>query len=363
MPVAQKYNRLYFDANRDLDLTNDPVVEPMADASRVGSSPPGVVFDVLRVPVQEADDLGTSPLEVLPQLRLQSSMRASMAFSVTAARRGTVELGGDKYTALLTQPAIITGRFDGPFTSLILIPGEDSTSSFPGRVSQRYLSSMIWDEGSFFEFSASPDGDRLTISPYDGETGVLEIDSGGQQNLEKLGISGTLRTGITVLQFGKPSYLVKADRLRQHMIPVGDYIPVSLTADIGTKIVSLSQNYYSMEEPYAQLPQPPSGSVTIRKDKPYVLRCSGKRVVLSTAPAKDQVFRPGDTVRLGARMIDSRMNLLIRGLNDATQKTSERTFRISGQSITVPTYASFAPTVTITDPAGEQVAEGTMPFG
>ena len=94
-----------------------------------------------------------------------------------------------------------------------------------------------------------------------------------------------------------------------------------------------------------------------------MLGFSGKPVVLFTAPAKDQVFQPGDTVKLGARMIDSKMNLLIRGLSDTTQKTSERTYMISGQSMTVPTYASLAPTVTITDPGGKQVAEGTMPFG
>ncbi len=359
--VTGKYDRLYFDANRDLDLTNDPVVEPMADQSKLGTTSSGVVFEAVSVPVKEADGLGPSPLEVLPRLRQQSSARSFMAFSITTARRGTIELGGEKYTAILTQPASITGRFDGPWTSLILIAGDDS--SFPGRVNQQYLSSLMWDAGSFFEFSATPNGDRLTIGPYRGETGVLKVDSGGRQGLEKLGISGTLVAGRTSLRFGDMSYFAIADKLPQHNIPVGDYIPSSLTVDVGVLRVSLSQNYYSLEEPYARLTEPPAGSMTIRADKPFVLGFSGTPVVLFTSPAKDLVFQPGSTIKFGARLIDPKMNMLIRGLSDTTQKTAERTYRISGQSVMVPTYASLAPLVTITDPEGKQVAEGTMPFG
>ena len=361
-PGTQNYDRLYFDANRDLDLTNDPVIKPMADPSNLVPSSSGVVFDILSVPVKEADGLGVSPLEVLPRLRLQGSSRAYMSFATTTARKGTIELGGQKYTALLTQPAVITGRYDTPYTSLILVPQDNSPSAFRGLMSQQYLSTMFWDAGDFFKISASPNGDRLTIRPYGGDTGVLKVDAGSRKDAEKLGGSGILRTGETTLRFGEMSYLSTAEKLPKHNIPVGDYLPLSLSVDVGTLTASLSQNYYSTEAPYARVSDPPA-SMTIQKDKPFVLGFGGKPVVIFTAPTQGQVFKPGDTVKLRARMIDPKLNLLIRGLSDTTQKVSERTYRISGQTVTVPRYASLAPTVTITNSSGEQVAEGTMPFG
>jgi len=361
-PGTRNYDRLYFDANRDLDLTNDPVTKPMADPSNLGSSSSGVVFDILSVPVKEADGLGASPLEVLPRLRLQGSARAYVSFATATARKGTIELGGQKYTAMLTQPAVITGRYDTPYTSLILVPQNNSPSVFRGLMSQQYLSTMFWDAGNFFKISASPDGDRLTISPYGGDTGVLKVDAGDRKDAERLGVSGILRSGETTLRFGEMSYLSTAEKLPKHNIPVGDYLPLSLSVDVVTLTVGLSQNYYSTEAPYARVAEPAAG-VTIQKDKPFVLGFGGKPVVIFTAPTQGQVFKPGDTVKLRAMMIDPKLNLLIRGLSDTTQKLSERTYRISGQTVTVPMYAPLAPTVTVTNSLGEQVAEGTMPFG
>lgn len=361
-PGTRNHDRLYFDANRDLDLTNDPVIRPMADRSNLAPSSSEVVFDILKVPVKEADGLGAGPLEVLPRLRLQGSARAYMSFSTATARKGTIELGGEKYTAMLTQPAVITGRYDTPYTSLILVPQNNSPSVFRGLMSQQYLSSMYWDAGDFFKISASPDGDRLTISPYGGDTGVLKVDAGDRKDAEKLGVSGILRSGETTLRFGEMSYLSTAEKLPKHNIPVGDYLPLSLSVDVGTLTASFSQNYYATEAPYARVAEPAAG-VTIQKDKPFVLGFGGKPVVIFTAPGQGQVFKPGDTVSLRAMMIDPKLNLLIRGLSDTTQKLSEQTYRISGQTVTVPRYAPLVPTVTITNSSGEQVAEGTMPFG
>ena len=191
---------------------------------------------------------------------------------------------------------------------------------------------------------------------------IALIYAGDRKDAEKLGVSGILRSGETTLRFGEMSYLSTAEKLPKHNIPVGDYLPLSLSVDVGTLTASFSQNYYATEAPYARVAEPAAG-VTIQKDKPFVLGFGGKPVVIFTAPGQGQVFKPGDTVSLRAMMIDPKLNLLIRGLSDTTQKLSEQTYRISGQTVTVPRYAPLVPTVTITNSSGEQVAEGTMPFG
>lgn len=361
--AKRTYDRLYFDANGDLDLTNDPVLKPMAEPGKLRSSSEEVVFDVLNLKFDEDAGLAKTPLAILPRLRVRSSTRAYASFALATARKGTVELGGDTYTALLTQPRVVSGRFDSPQTSLLLFPKAEATSGFRGLMSQQYLSAPRWVQGEFFVISATPEGDRLTVAPYAGDTGLLKLSPGGRKDVKKLGISGVLRCGDTLLRIGDITYLSQADKLPRHKIPVGDYEPASLSVDLGTLTAAFSQNYYGMEEPYARLKDPPPPSLKIRKDKPVVLDFSDKPVVQFTSPPKGKTVKPGDLVKIRARMVDPKMNLLIRGLRDTTQVDSERTYQISGRTVTIPRYASIAPTVTIVDPAGKQVAEGTMPFG
>ena len=101
-----------------------------------------------------------------------------------------------------------------------------------------------------------------------------------------------------------------------------------------------------------------------RDIKPCVLEFSDKPLVLFNSPLKDQTFKPGDTVRVGAAIVDPALDLLLRGVKDTTQKLSERTYTDrEGNKVTVPTYASLDPQVVITDSSGKQVAEGKIPFG
>jgi len=287
-----------------------------------------------------------------------------MTFAAAVARKGTVKLGDEEYTALLTQSQMINGRFDSPHTTLTLIPTDPSRKLTPWMTRPTTLSSLHWAKGEYFRISATATGDKLTVAPYRGDCGVLKVSLGDRKGIEKLGISGTLRSGNDRLPVGDTTPYSTAEKFPEHKIPVGDYTPYSLTVDVGKLAARFTQNRYSLEEPHTRMSKPPTGTIKIRKDEPVVLNFSNKPAVLFTSPTKGQTVKPGSSVRLRAMIVDPELNLLVRGLNDTTQKIRERTYKLSGgQSVTVPYYASLAPTVTITDSSGKQVAEGTMPFG
>ncbi|MHC4176566.1 MAG: hypothetical protein ACYSWU_03615 [Planctomycetota bacterium] len=359
----RKYDLLYFDANGDLDLTNDPVVKPMEDPPAQLASYRGVVFDHLKVQVDRGPEQETPPLKVQPLLRLSGSTRAYMMFMAAVARKGKITLGDQEFTALLTQTGMITGRFDSPYTGLALIPTDPSRKLLSALMRPSTLSSLHWVKGEYYQISATPTGDKLTVAPFAGDCGLLKVSLANREGTGKLGLSGTLRAENKMLPVGDTTPYTTAEKLPEHKIPVGDYTPYSLAVDVGKLAASFSQNYYSMEEPHARLSKPPAGTLKIRKDKPLVLDFSGKPAVLFTAPTKGQTVKPGSTLRLRALIVDPELNLLVRGLDDTSQKLRERTYRTGGQTVTIPQYASLAPKVTITDSSGKQVAEGTMPFG
>ncbi len=102
----------------------------------------------------------------------------------------------------------------------------------------------------------------------------------------------------------------------------------------------------------------------IGKDKPFVLDFSNKPDVMFASPAKESVYKPGDEVEVKAVLIDPVLDIMIRGLTDTRQKVKEdRQGDPAGKKGTSEQDKSLDPVVTITDSAGKNVAEGTMPFG
>ncbi len=367
--VARKYDRLYFDADGDLDLTNDPVVKPMEDPpSRLASSG-CVVFDPLKVGFDHGPGLGTRPAQIVPRLRVSggsgaySPSGAYVYFMPTVAWQGEISIGGQRYNALLNQSTAITGRFDRPFTGLTLTPVDASTKRARW-YGDNYLGTLREVDAAFYEISATPTGDKLTVGPYRGRLGSLRIDPGGRDiDAEKLGATGILLSKERLLPLGDVAVPFAAEKSRKHRIPVGDYAPVSLSVNFGNLVVGLSQNRYCKEQPQVVATKSPVYSIRIRKGKPFVLDFSSKAAVLPISPAKDQTFKPGDTVRLSAAIVEPKLDLLLRSLEDTTQKVGERTLTINGERTIVPKYASLTPKVTVTDASGKQVAEGMMPFG
>jgi hypothetical protein len=288
-----------------------------------------------------------------------------MQFISTVARKGTIRLGEQEYTALLAQGHSITGRFDRPATALRLTPADaPKKPRSPYRVD--LLCVMREVDGQLYDISATPTGDKLIVTPYRGESGVLEVGAGAR-DVEKLGAIGMfISERPSLLTLGEFGALPSPDveKPRRHRLPVGDYAPMSLTVDVGRVQAQFYANHLGPDGSPDSQPKGPAYTIKIRKDRPFVLDFSEKPNVVFTSPAKDQTFKPGDSIQLDAVLIDRELNLMIAGLHDTTRKEREMSFTMEGgEQMTIPRYASLDPTVVIADASGEEVASGKMPFG
>jgi hypothetical protein len=100
--------------------------------------------------------------------------------------------------------------------------------------------------------------------------------------------------------------------------------------------------------------------ITIRKDKPFALDFSNKPDVVFASPARDQRIKLGESLEVKAVLVDPKLDMMIRRLEDTTPK---RTNSADGQASGNERPVSFDPQVIITRVNCEKVAEGVMPFG
>jgi hypothetical protein len=358
------YDRLYFDANHDLDLTNDPVISLMKDP------PEGVfrsgldrqyyrVFDAVTASLGDDPTVKGQSVRMLPVL-IAYSGQGSMTFMATSAHKGEIRLGKRAYQAVLVQQGGMIGRLDRPNTPLFLTPVDG-----PKQPRMSYgmdtLGTMREADGEFYTLSATPSGDELTVRPYRGDCGVLEV-SAGKREIKELGIAGLLRSKDSMLPLGDMVFPLPTERAKvaKYRLPVGDYQPMILYVDYGSLQVNLRPNYNLPAASGAK----PGCTMEIRKDKPYVLDFSGKPAVTFLGPPKEKVFKPGEDVRLSAMLGDPDKGLLIGGLEDTSQKVGEMKWMAEGgKQMSAPRYASLDPTVVIADSSGKKVASGKMPFG
>jgi hypothetical protein len=364
-----RYDRLYFDINHDLDLTNDPVLKPLANVPW-DSLPPWQVqekaaFEYLNVDFDYGPGAGVRPFRVLPWLSIGDEGKSTvMHFVAAKARSGTIKLGKRKYDALLAQPYVISGRFDWPAISLYLKPlgfqNDLPSWGFEGDS----LSTMHRVDGELYTISSSPLGDKLTVKPYRGDYGVFTVGPGGRKIDEKaIFIRGSLRSKTAEVGFGpEPAKSGEQEqKIKECKIPVGDYLTSALSIEYGRLRIFISDNYHA--DGKARTFDNQTYGIKIDKDKPYVLDFSNKPEVLFASPAKDKTFKRGDAVEVKAVLIDPVLDIMIRNLDDTTRKKKETVKYGDGQESTYEKSFSLDPLVTITDSAGEKVAEGLMPFG
>ena len=150
-----KYDVLYFDANHDLDLTNDSPVKLMKDPPK--GLPTGAnyrVFDTISVEIpisggaplkvrlipmfqvfQAQTYTVASPAEVGAPVTLRTQFNAYLRLMPPTVRKGKVQLGKQEYTAILIPAGQITGRLDDPKQTRLQLfplgegPGEAATST------------------------------------------------------------------------------------------------------------------------------------------------------------------------------------------------------------------------------------------
>jgi hypothetical protein len=218
-------------------------------------------------------------------------------------------------------------------------------------------------DGQLYTVSATPTGDKLTVAPYRGDFGQFEVGPGDGE-VDRLGAVGSFTSEEALLTLGSRIDRYLTEKPRRQQLPVGDYLPTYLYVDYGDLIIPFSSNRYPIDRPEDWQNKAPTFCVKIRKDKPFALDFAEKPAVVFLTPTKDEVLRPGSTVALRAVLVDPALDLMIRDLQDTTQKVGElNTVDEQGERITVPRYASLDPDVVITNSAGEEVAGGKMPFG
>jgi hypothetical protein len=355
------YDLLYFDDNGDGDLTNDRPRNPLQESDKLvrrSTSFQEVYFE----PVQVTFDFGPGgarPLELLPHLRAYRGDNPQFSFVAARVRTGTFTIGNTTYQAVLGYQYTVGGPLDQPSTTLILAPqGGDPVYWWGGdelRATHRL-------GGRLYRFSSTPAGDKLSVRPYTGPVGTLEVGAAGRK-VETLEMSGSLSSKETAVAVGDTSADGWPKPSRRCEIPVGDYYPRFMTITLDNIRLVVSNNYHMNAQGEPRDKHETVHGITIRPDKPYVLDFSNKPAVVFTQPAAGARGAPGAEITVKAVLVDPKLDIMIRGLNDmATME--KRSFKTpDGKEHTYEQAKSLDPKVTIARANGEIVAEGVMPFG
>jgi hypothetical protein len=363
--TGKGYDRLYFDANGDLDLRNDPVVQPQrhpSEKARVKYSgvKTQVIFDSVAVNF-DFGPAGTCPVQLMPRLTISVYGKGEykqMAFVRTRLHTGDIKIGGKPYEACLGNDYAIFGRLDNPGTVLMLRPKDEASSQVRWWGGDRLIAAHKV-KGRFYTFSASPTGDQLTVRPYRSDLGKFEIGPGGRK-LDKLTVLGSLEGEERNVAVGGEVTDGSPEAARSCQLPAGDYRPNYIHIQFGRLSIGASYNYHSDGKPRERGDRAAVYGIAIRQNKPFVLDFSNKPDVMFASPAKDQRVKLGDSLEVKAVLVDPKLDMMIRDLDDTTRK---QTKDANGNPLNYERNLSLDPQVIITRADGEKVAEGVMPFG
>jgi hypothetical protein len=290
----------------------------------------------------------------------------AVRFSAATVRKGTIRIGKDEYDAVLAQEFVLAGRFDRPTTTLHLTGKDRGGQSDSFGFDSDMLMTMRRSGDQLYSATTTPLGDKVTVARYQGALGVFKIGP-GERKLKDLGFQGSFRAKDRAISIGpnRTNPAEAAKKMTECKLPVGDYLPSYLTIEYGKLQIALSDNYHSEGRP-RDVKQGRPYTFQIRADKPFVLDFSNKPKVLFASPATDKPFKPGDEISVKAVLIDPKLDIMIRRLDDASRKKKETIRYQVGKETKESTYErslSLDPLVTITNSAGKNVAEGVMPFG
>jgi hypothetical protein len=205
LPKIYPYNRLYFDFNRNGDLTDDKVIESEKDKSgRVVAIQSYHQIQFPRVDVT-IDDEGT-PVEY--SFFLEGYMNASRDYSyasislgAAAYREGDITLNGKKRHIVLID-FNSDGRFDSEIKvrndihssdgqvyaqtgDMILVdlnasnPGMDSPYDITTGDCRHYVSKLLNIDGAYYDVKITPAGDQFTLTPSTAALGNVKNSNDG----------------------------------------------------------------------------------------------------------------------------------------------------------------------------------------
>ena len=343
---ANGYDTLYFDANHDLDLTNDPPLGLNKKTWPAGlkshlTPDNRLVFEELTLPIDFGPGYGVRPVKFLP-VYIKSA--TTMHFVPLTFYAGRIKIADQQFDAILEQEMVGgNARLDGHvFMLYIMEPGKKLSGTWFGADE---LSALRFVDGKYYTISATPIGDELFVKPYTGELGTLKIEP-GPRDIKYFTAAGSLTSPTAAVQIGKTEAgkPLELQPVTEWQVPVGDYAPYSLSVHYDALFIQIGYNFHSDGDLYNLRERPRMFPIQIRKDKPFVLDLANKPEIYFARPEKDAVYKPGEEVRVVAVLIDPVLDFMLRGLNSEKYKTLD-------------------PVVTIIDSSGKTVAEGSMPFG
>jgi hypothetical protein len=364
--TGQGYDRLYFDLNQDGDLTNDKVLSaqknPPKGAIPYSDCTQQVCFDTVAIPLPFGA-AGERPLEVMPRLLVSAQGYKTISFVTTTARQGRIRIAGKQYDVLLGHNYTIAGWFDNPWTTLYVTEAGSPPRSL--WMAGDELAAVHKIDGTFYQFAATPAGDELTVRPYEGPLGVFEVDAGGRA-ADVVEVQGSLRSrnatiAVGEISRGHPDSPTLAP-VKTCKLPIGDYLPENLTVRLGKLRINFSSNYHTDGKRMDTRGRQWVYGIHVCEDKPFVLDFSNPPAVLFAGPVARQRVKPGEELKIFAVLTDPVLDIMIRRLQDTTQKRRETTSEPDGGLSTSYVDVSLDPKVTIERANGEIVAEGVMPF-
>jgi len=363
------YDLLYLDRDLDLDLAREEPLKrledpPVSAIDRYSSIVQQACFELLEIPCHFGE-AGERPVEVMPRLTIREyddgeRIYRDLAFIGTRAWRGSFEVGGDEFVVHLGHDRTAVRPFDGPQTAMFL-SRRSERSSLTSWLGGNRLSAMHELGGTFYGFAADPTGERLIVRPYGGALGEFAIGAGGRE-LETMKAQGSLRSAEHAVAIGSEAGSGWPEPVERCRIPVGDYYPYYLTIQFGELSIQISNNYHSDGGERGVRGGPVFG-FEIRENRPFTLDFGNEPDVIFASPRRDLRLKPGETLEVSAVLVDPELDIMIRDLDDESERVEEVVEFADGETQLMTTSLSLEPRVIITRKNGEKLAEGDMPFG
>jgi len=218
-------------------------------------------------------------------------------------------------------------------------------------------------DDEFFEFMLIEDGTKIAARPYKGLLGTIKVGKGGRE-LEKAEFNGSVHQKANV---AAPIGTIDERRTKpvtECTIPVGDYTSYIMHVTYDNLDICISNNYHTNAKGQSGGKKIVYG-MQVREDKSYVLDFSNEPMVIFDQPPMSQAsFSRGQEIKFAAVLIDPKLDIMIRGLDDKSVKVDREYKDANGKVIqTMKVDKSLDPNVVIARADGEVIAEGVMPFG
>ncbi len=361
------YDRLYFDFDRDGDLTDEKVIEASSSSNANNNTYFSTSFPRLDVPIE----VDSEKLDYACSLRVTAYGTndygyVNSSFSSAAYREGEITLGGKKHRLLLID-FNGNGRYDdrGKFDRsvhmsdnqvyasrgdlLYVDPDLEATSRNPYDVTSAEdlyeVSRLVLVDGQFHELTVSPSGSKLTLEPSKVPVGHVTNPVGA----------------FSALVYGEPGVIkIRSDDSGKALVPAGSW---------KLKNYTLDRTGFEPAKKAAPQAEPSVLDVLAEALGPtFDARAPGSTVVAANATMDYQAvdvqegqatelafgppYRPMVSVqyRQSANQVSLGMSLVGSAGEICTS------MRVNGTQPAKPKF-------TVTDPAGKTVVEGEFEYG